>query len=131
MAIRQFVLAAEGEDPSKKRIERLDEQIKQVKETLKLAKESDPKSERVFNLQQRVSTLTTQKDRLKKRTDDRAENEKEESGVYLGNGLRCKCIQSMCPHKPVATKTCKLHSKVGCESTMCPESQNFNALTQI
>jgi flagellar motility protein MotE (MotC chaperone) len=96
MAIEHFVLAKEGpgEDPSKKRIQRLDEQVKQARELLKKAKESDPKSERVFNLNQRVNTLTTQKDRLKKRADDRKETEKEEkAGVDLGNGIRCKCIK--------------------------------------
>lgn len=133
MAIKRFQLAKEGpkEDPAQKRIKSLDDQIKQAQEQLKLAKETDSKSDRAFNLQQRVNTLKGQKDQLKKRTDDKKEREKEskdEAGAYVGNGMRCKCIKSACTHAKTA---CKLHGKVDCKSTMCPESPNFNALTQI
>lgn len=124
MAIRQFVLAEEGEDPSKKRLEQLDEQIKQTQETLKQAKETDPKSERVFNMQQRVNTLKTQKDRLKKRMDDRAENDKEESKLFTEDEVRARARKAM-------ASPCKKHGKAGCESTLCPESPNFNVLTTI
>jgi hypothetical protein len=135
MAINKFVLAKEGpgEDPSKKRIQSLDNQIKQARELLKKAKESDPKSERVFNLQQRVNNLTTQKDRAKKRADDRKDSKEEKAGVEVSPGIRCKCIPAFCKCKPhtVARKSCARHGKTDCESTMCPESPNFNVLTQI
>lgn len=120
MAIKRFVLAKEGpgEDPSKKRIEQLDNQIKQAQEQLKLAKEADSdsgkktNSERIFNLQQRVNTLKTQRGRLKKRADDKKDNEKKVKDEK-------------------AATPCKRHGKIGCESTMCPESPNFNVLTTI
>jgi hypothetical protein len=45
---------------------------------LKLARESDPKSERVFNLQQRINTLKSQKDRLAKRMSDKTQKDKQD-----------------------------------------------------
>lgn len=111
MAIKRFVLAKEGpgDDPAGKRAKQIEDQIKTAQDQLKLAKQTDPKSERVFNLQQRVNTLKTQKDRLKKRSDDKKKREKDEK----------------------ASTSCKLHGKTDCKSTMCPESPNFNVLTQI
>lgn len=114
MAIQRFVLATKGpkEDPAEKRIKSLEDQIKQATEQLKLAKETDSKSDRVFNLQQRVNTLKTQKDKLKKRTTDKKDHEKKSKGEK-------------------ASKTCAKHGKLDCQSTMCPESPNYNVLTQI
>jgi hypothetical protein len=53
--------------------------------------------------------------------------------VYLdvGGGVRSWYALSSVLRKVSGSKACDKHGKVGCESTMCPESPNFNALTQI
>lgn len=121
MAIKKLVLSSDkpSEDPNKKRIESLDEQIKQAQETLKQAKESDSKSERVFNLNQRVNNLKSQRDRLKRRAQ-KTDKPKETARLLTEDEVRAR-----------ANKPCKMHGKVDCQSTMCPESPNFNVLTTI
>lgn len=77
MSIKQFVLAEpEKIDPHQKRAASIKAQIKTAQEALKMMSDDQKKSERAFNLKQRIATLKTQLDRLNKRVGD---NKKRES----------------------------------------------------
>lgn len=90
------MVIADGDNPNEKRKKSLEDQIKQAGEQLKLARESDPKSERVFNLQQRINTLKTQKERLAKRISDKKDGQKQDKENEK------KREESQCLHKEVS-----------------------------
>lgn len=99
MTIRRLELSdQQSVDPTQTRADSLKHQIDTAKEALDMLGDDQKKSERAFNLKQRIATLKMQLDRLNKRVSDKKvkektdrENEtKEESATGLLPLLRCK-----------------------------------------
>lgn len=79
MPIKQLEIAEpEKVDPNQTRAESLKNQIDTAKEALDLLSDDQKKSERAFNLRQRIATLKMQLDRLNKRVSDNKEREKKD-----------------------------------------------------